>query len=53
MVVVPPLQFALQFAPPEIIEDEPEPEAEPEAKATAPSGEDGPKIVSLDQFRKK
>lgn len=49
----PSVQFALQFAPPEVIEDEPEPEAEPEAKAPAPAGDDGPKIVSLDQFRKK
>ena len=49
----PSVQFALQFAPPEIVEDDPEPEAEPEAKAPAPAGDDGPKIVSLDQFRKK
>ena len=47
----PSVQFALQFAAPEIIEDEPEPEAE--AEAPAPSDDDGPKIVSLDQFRKK
>jgi uncharacterized protein len=49
----PSVQFALQFTAPEVIEDDPEPEAEPEAKAPAPSGEEGPKIVSLDQFRKK
>jgi hypothetical protein len=49
----PSVQFALQFAPPEVIEDEPEPEPETEDKASAPAGEDGPKIVSLDQFRKK
>jgi hypothetical protein len=49
----PSVQFALQFAAPEVIEDEPEPEAEPEAKAPAPAGDEGPKIVSLDQFRKK
>ncbi|MEW6390073.1 MAG: SspB family protein [Pseudomonadota bacterium] len=49
----PSVQFALQFAPPEIVEDNPEPEAEPEAKTPAPSGDEGPKIVSLDQFRKK
>lgn len=49
----PSVQFALQFAPPEIVEDDPEPEDEPEAKGPAPSGDEGPKIVSLDQFRKK
>src|SRR4051812_7908636 len=49
----PSVQFALQFAPPEVIEDEPEPEPEAEDKASTPAGEDGPKIVSLDQFRKK
>jgi len=47
----PSVQFALQFSAPEIIEAEPEPE--PEVEAPAPSGEEGPKIVSLDQFRKK
>ncbi|OYX04802.1 MAG: stringent starvation protein B [Caulobacter vibrioides] len=50
----PSVQFALQFSAPEVIEDEPEPDPEPEDKATgAASGEEGPKIVSLDQFRKK
>ena len=47
----PSVQFALQFTAPEIIEDEPEPEVEPET--TPPTGDEGPKIVSLDQFRKK
>ncbi|MET3664652.1 SspB family protein [Caulobacter sp. 1776] len=49
----PSVQFALQFAPPEVIEDKPEPEPEAEDKPSVPAGEDGPKIVSLDQFRKK
>lgn len=49
----PSVQFALQFAPPEVIEEEPEPEPEAEDKVPAPAGEEGPKIVSLDQFRKK
>ena len=50
----PSVQFALQFSAPDIVEDEPEPDPEPEDKApSAASGEDGPKIVSLDQFRKK
>jgi hypothetical protein len=50
----PSVQFALQFSAPEIVEDEPEPDPEPEDKApSAASGEDAPKIVSLDQFRKK
>jgi hypothetical protein len=49
----PSVQFALQFSAPDIIEDDPEPDAEPEAKAPPPSGDEGPKIVSLDQFRKK
>jgi len=49
----PSVQFALQFTPPEIAEEVPETEAEPEAKPPTTSGDDGPKIVSLDQFRKK
>ncbi len=46
----PSVQFLLQFEEPEItpmIEEEPTPPAEP-----SPAGE-GPKVVSLDQFRKK
>jgi len=47
----PSVQFLLQFEPPEILEGEPEPPAP--APKPKPSGEDGPKVVSLDQFRKK
>lgn len=50
----PHVQFLLQFEPPEpaapalsVVQPEPEPEPTP-----SPTG-DGPKIVSLDQFRKK
>lgn len=48
----PSVQFLLQF-------EAPDPVAEPVAELPAPkrpeptSGEDGPKVVSLDQFRKK
>lgn len=47
----PSVQFLLQFEAPED-EVEPEPEAPP-APPPAPAGDDGPKVVSLDQFRKK
>jgi len=46
----PAVQFMLQFEPPETIE---ELTAEPEPTPPVPSGDDGPKVVSLDQFRKK
>ena len=49
----PSVQFLLQFEMPamaEEIADEPEVEAD---TPPAPSGDDGPKVVSLDQFRKK
>ena len=46
----PSVQFLLQFEAPEL-PTEPEPEDEPEAPA--PPVDDGPKVVSLDQFRKK
>ncbi|WP_417230165.1 SspB family protein [Brevundimonas sp.] len=46
----PAVQFMLQFEPPETIE---ELTAEPEPTPPPPSGDDGPKVVSLDQFRKK
>ncbi len=49
----PSVQFLLQFEAPEPV---PEPVAELPAPArpeTPPSGDDGPKVVSLDQFRKK
>lgn len=49
----PSVQFLLQFEAPEPV---PEPVAEltpPPRTETPPSGDDGPKVVSLDQFRKK
>lgn len=48
----PSVQFLLQFesAPPVEVAEE-APAAEPETPP--PSGDDGPKVVSLDQFRKK
>ena len=49
----PSVQFLLQFESPAMVEDVPD---EPEAEADAPpppTGDDGPKVVSLDQFRKK
>jgi len=49
----PSVQFLLQFEAPEIVA---EPVAElpaPKRTEPAPSGDDGPKVVSLDQFRKK
>jgi hypothetical protein len=49
----PSVQFALQFEAPEIAPQAPEPEPEPEVVATTEGGEDAPKIISLDQFRKK
>jgi hypothetical protein len=49
----PSVQFLLQFEMP-LIEEAVEEAPEPEAAATPPStGDDGPKVVSLDQFRKK
>lgn len=49
----PSVQFLLQFEMPEMAEEAPL-EAEAEADANPPpSGDDGPKVVSLDQFRKK
>jgi hypothetical protein len=48
--VDPSVQFGLEFEPPAI----PEAEAAPEALAAAPpTPADAPKVVSLDQFRKK
>lgn len=49
----PSVQFLLQFETPlmeEAVEEAPEPEA---ATMPPPAGDDGPKVVSLDQFRKK
>lgn len=49
----PSVQFLLQFETVEVIEDEVE-EAPVEPATPPPStGDDGPKVVSLDQFRKK
>ena len=50
----PAAQFMLQFDAP-IMAPEPEPEdpSEPETPPPPPAGDDGPKVVSLDQFRKK
>lgn len=46
----PSVQFILQFEAPAAA---PEPEPEPTPAPPPPSGDDGPKVVSLDQFRKK
>lgn len=53
----PSVQFLLQFEAPEVV-NEPVPDISPPAasKAKTPSSgsdDDGPKVVSLDQFRKK
>lgn len=48
----PSVQFLLQFEMPVLVEDAPEPEPEVEP-APLPAGDEGPKVVSLDQFRKK
>ncbi|MDI1365868.1 MAG: ClpXP protease specificity-enhancing factor SspB, partial [bacterium] len=48
----PSVQFALQFEAPDIVPPEPTVEPEPEPAAET-SGDDAPKIISLDQFRKK
>jgi hypothetical protein len=45
----PSVQFLLQFDPPEIVE----PIDEPTPPEPAPPSDEGPKVVSLDQFRKK
>lgn len=49
----PAARFMLQFDPSSAEFDEPDPEPEPDPAPPAPSGDDGPKVVSLDQFRKK
>jgi len=54
----PSVQFMLQFDEPEIVEAEiaplTPPARDPEAAPPPPTGDDdGPKVVSLDQFRKK
>lgn len=48
----PSVQFLLQFESPAMVEEVADaPEAETDAPP--PTGDDGPKVVSLDQFRKK
>ena len=51
----PSVQFLLQFEPPAAVEDSTAEVAESEpGRASTPDGDDnGPKVVSLDQFRKK
>lgn len=50
----PSVQFLLQFEPPATVEEiAAEVAAAEPAPAPQPSGDDGPKVVSLDQFRKK
>jgi len=53
----PSVQFMLQFDEPEIVEAEiaplTPPQRDPEAAPKPASDDDGPKVVSLDQFRKK
>ena len=49
----PSVQFLLQFEMPAMIEEPAEPEPEAEPTPPPPPGDDGPKVVSLDQFRKK
>lgn len=48
----PSVQFLLQFDPPEV-EAAPEPLRPAEREAEPPAETDAPKVVSLDQFRKK
>ena len=48
----PAVQFILQFETPQVVEPTP-PEPEPAPPAPPPAGDEGPKVVSLDQFRKK
>ena len=50
----PSVQFLLQFESPAMAEEiaDEAPEIEPDAPPP-PTGDDGPKVVSLDQFRKK
>ncbi len=53
----PSVQFMLQFDEPEIVEAEiaplTPPQRDPEAAPKPAGDDDGPKVVSLDQFRKK
>ena len=49
----PSVQFLLQFETPATVEDTPAAAPEAETVPAPPAGEDGPTVVSLDQFRKK
>lgn len=49
----PSVQFLLQFEMPALVEEAPEPEPETATEPAPPAGDEGPKVVSLDQFRKK
>jgi hypothetical protein len=50
----PSVQFLLQFESPATVEEIAAESPPPESSETPPSnGDDGPKVVSLDQFRKK
>ena len=50
----PSVQFLLQFEAPATIEEVVTEVSDADAERTLPSGDDdGPKVVSLDQFRKK
>ncbi len=49
----PSVQFLLQFEAPEPVTEPVAELAAPTRPDPAPSGDDGPKVVSLDQFRKK
>lgn len=49
----PSVQFLLQFEMPATIEETPVEETAADAVTPPPTGDEGPKVVSLDQFRKK
>lgn len=49
----PSVQFLLQFEMPAVLEEAPVEEAAADAAPPPSTGDDGPKVVSLDQFRKK
>ena len=49
----PSVQFLLQFEMAAMPEEAPAEEAPAAAETPPPAGDDGPKVVSLDQFRKK
>ena len=49
----PSVQFLLQFETPATVEAAPAAAPVAETVPAPPAGEDGPKVVSLDQFRKK